>query len=426
MAVSKSKSSRSSSVNDSYSSTAETIPSTLSAHWYEDALTKALDVLNLKHGNLRLLNTTTGNLDLMAARGFPTGYIKKFRTLKIGQRSAGKIIRSRGPILWDNIQTDPSCAYLYLRKQGINSMVGVPLMGREGLVGTLIVASRKKGAFGEEELKLLTSMGRVVGTAVESNNLMIALRRSVDELTKLNRQLEEANETKHRLLSVISHELRTPMSVILGNVDLLIDQTFGGVSEKQRKSLETVRRNGVSLLFQIENALEVAELEVGGLAVHPENFKIDRVRDALTSLFQDEVARKHLKIHWEIDPRLPELFSDQEKITRVFRNLIDNAIKFTEKGGVTVNVSFSSRRKRVECTVEDTGIGISPAQFKVIFDPFHQVDSSHTRLYGGMGLGLRNVQRTIELLGGEIKVESTLSRGSIFQFWFPAEYRQPE
>lgn len=395
-----------------------------SPHIYDNALDKVLEVLDLEHGTLRLLNPTTGELQLMAHRGFSDGYAENYGTIKIGERSSGKIVRTRGPVLWDNIQTDPSCAYLYLRKDGINSLLGVPLLAREGVVGTLAVASSQRGKFREGEIQLLAAMGRVIGIAIENARLFTALKNNVDDLTKLTLRLEESDGIKDRLLSVISHELRTPVTVILGNVEILMDGLFGELTEKQRDSLLTVRRSGAGLLFQVENAIDVSQLEAGGVTVYPDPFTMDHIRDALMELVGDEIKQKRLEIHWEIDPKVPPLFTDSRKITKIFRNLIDNAIKFTEKGGMRVKVSFSPERQMVQCEVEDTGIGIPADRFNVMFDPFHQMDSSHTRLYGGMGLGLRNAKRTLELLGGGIEVESTVGKGSLFRIWFPADCRR--
>lgn len=392
-----------------------------SAHIYDNALDKVLEVLNLKHGNLRLLNPTTGELELMCHKGFSDDYAEKFGIIKIGERSSGKIVRTRGPVLWDNIQTDASCSYLHLRKEGINSLLGVPLLAREGVVGTLAVASPKRARFGEQEIQLLAAMGRVIGITIENARLFTTLKNNVDDLTKLTLRLEESDGIKDRLLSVISHELRTPVTVILGNVEILMDGIFGEMNEKQRDGLLTVKRSGAGLLFQVENAIDVSQLEAGGAAVYPDPFTMDHIRDAITELMGDEVKHKKLDLDWRIDSKLPPLFTDRGKVTKVFRNLIDNAIKFTEKGSVTVRVSFAAEKKMVRCEVEDTGIGIPADRFSVIFDPFHQMDSSHTRLYGGMGLGLRNVKRTLELLGGGIEVSSTVNQGSIFRFWFSAE-----
>ena len=227
-------------------------------------------------------------------------------------------------------------------------------------------------------------------------------------------------------LAVLAHEMRTPISIILGNVELFMEETFGGVNQQQIDSLLTIRRSGTGLLFHIENALDVSQLEAGGVSVYPDLFTIDQVRDILMEFLGDEVKRKRLTLRWDIDPEMPQLFSDQGKITKVFRNLIDNAIKFTEEGGVTIRARFLPEIQNVRCEIEDTGIGIPEAQFQVIFDPFHQIDSSHTRLYGGMGLGLRNVKKILELLGGEIEVESQVGKGSLFRFWFPAHWKKQE
>lgn len=393
---------------------------------YQPALAKVLELFDLSHGNLRLINPSTGALDLIAQQGFPPDYVEKFSSVKIGERSSGRIFLTRSPILLDNVQTDLSCAYLALKKKGINSILGVPLIARDGIVGTLAVASPQRGRFGEQEVQLLAALGRVLGVAIENHRLLTALEGNVDDLTRLTLRLEESDSVKHRLLSVISHEMRTPISIILGNVELFMEESFGGVNQQQIDSLLTIRRSGTGLLFHIENALDVSQLEAGGVSVYPDLFTIDQVRDVLMEFLGDEVKRKRLTLCWDIDPEMPQLFSDQGKIARVFRNLIDNAIKFTEEGGVTIRVRFLPESQKVRCEVEDTGIGIPEAQFQVIFDPFHQIDSSHTRLYGGMGLGLRNVKKILELLGGGIEVESKVGKGSLFRFWFPAHWKKQE
>ena len=390
---------------------------------YENALEQVMQVLDVKYGSLRVINPATGHLDLMACKGFPRDYAEKFGSVRNGERTAGKIVRSRASVLRDNIQTDPSCSYLYLRREGINSLLGVPLLAREGVVGTVVVASPHRGRFKEKDMELLTAMGRVVGIAVENARLFATLKNNVDDLMRLTLRLEESDGVKDRLLSVISHELRTPVTIILGNVELLTDGIFGEVNETQKDSLQSVRRGGVNLLFQVENAIDVAQLEAGVAAIYPEPFLVDYLKDGVMELIQDEARRKQLELRWDISSKIPPLFTDRQKIAKVFRNLIDNAVKFTEKGFVRIGVKCSTETQQICCEVEDTGIGIPPSQFQVIFDPFHQMDSSHTRLYGGMGLGLRSVKKTLELLGGGIEVESAMGRGSLFRFRFPAHWR---
>ena len=389
---------------------------------YDLALSKVLEALDLRHGNLRLINPVTSELELMATRGFPADYSNKYRSIKIGERSAGKVVRLKGPVVWDNIQTDPSFSYLHLRKEGVNSMLGVPLLSGDGVIGTLSVCSHDRGRFGEPEIQLLCAIGRVLGVSIENAHLLSVLKKSINDLTKLTLRLEESDGIKDRLLSVISHELRTPVTIILSNTELLAERMFGEINDRQRNSLLTVRASGARLLYQIENAIDVAQLEGGEESVHPEPVSVADIRSKMLELLGDEIERKLLDVHWEIDPKLPPLFTDQSKLIKIFRNLVDNAIKFTETGYVAVRIFYVKDKDRVQCEVEDTGTGIPKEQFEVIFDPFHQVDSSHTRLYGGMGLGLRYVKRTLELINGGIKVESAVGKGSVFTFWFPAQH----
>ena len=385
----------------------------------KQALSKVLEILGLRHGNMRLLNPSSGELDLMASQGFPAEYAEEFRSIKIEERSAGRIIRVKGPVVWNNIQTDPSCAYLQLRREGINSLLGVPLLAHDGVIGSLSVASLNRGVFGDQEIELLTAMGRVLGISIENSRLISILKNSMNDLTKLTLRLEESDGIKNRLFSVIFHEFRTPITVILSNAELLADGMFGEVNGKQRNSLSTIRASGVRLLFQIENALDIAQLEAGAQAVDSEPFLMRDIQGKMSEALEDVIGRKRFEVHWEIEPEIPPLFTDAGMVAKIFRNLIDNAIKFTENGRVTVRLRFLPERQWMQCEVEDTGIGIPAERFEVIFDPFHQMDSSHTRLYGGMGLGLRYVKRALELLGGGIKVESTIGKGSVFEFWFP-------
>ena len=324
----------------------------------------------------------TSELDLMAAKGFPLDYTSKFSSIKVGNRSAGRIVRLKGPMIWDNIQTDPSCSNLYLKRVGVNSLLGVPLLVGDGIVGTLTVASLERGKFGEREIQILSAMGRVLGVSIENSHLLSVLKKSINDLTKLTLRLEESDGIKDRLLSVISHELRTPVTVILSNTELLADRMFGEINERQRNSLLTVRASGARLLYQIENAIDVAQLEGGEETVHPEPVTIHDIKAKMSELLGDDIERKHLSVRWDISPDLDTLFTDHSKLIKIFRNLIDNALKFTEKGEVTITVSLHSEKQRVLCEVKDTGTGIPQEQFEVIFDPFHQVDSSHTRLYG--------------------------------------------
>src|SRR3989304_6117927 len=148
---------------------------------YDGALDKVLEVFNLKHGTVRIFNSTTGELELMSHRGFPVDYSEKYGTINIGDRASGKVVRTRGPVLWDNIQADSSCSYIDLRKEGINSLVGVPLLAREGVIGTITVASLKRGHFREQEIQLLAAMGRVIGISIENARLFATLKNRSEE-----------------------------------------------------------------------------------------------------------------------------------------------------------------------------------------------------------------------------------------------------
>lgn len=235
------------------------------------------------------------------------------------------------------------------------------------------------------------------------------------ELAKTNTSLEQALHTRKVFLATMSHEIRTPMNGVLGMTELL-----GGtmLDEEQRRMLEVIERSGEGLLQIIDDILDISKLEAGRVQLEQLPSDVEQLTRDLVELLErgDPKPKVELRLHTKELPS--QLVLDPTRLRQVLLNLIGNARKFTERGRVDVRLAWSDQRLRVE--VEDTGIGMSSEARARLFEPFAQADASTTRRFGGTGLGLSISQRLIQLMGGELELESELGVGSVFRFWLPA------
>jgi signal transduction histidine kinase len=240
---------------------------------------------------------------------------------------------------------------------------------------------------------------------------------------RLFAQLKRESRIKSDFLATISHELRTPLHIIHGYLDLLEDGSFGSLTPEQHLPFQRIRKSAASLLELILSTLDVTKLLQGELLLTITEIEVP----ALIAEFQGEVEnlpreKPELRIEWQVAPEVPVFYSDRAKLKLVLRILFHNAIKFTEVGSVTVGVTAHDHG--VEFRVSDTGIGMTPEQLPIIFEMFEQGDSSDTRRYGGLGLGLYVVRRMLDLLGGTVTVDSEGGRGSTFRVWVPQMHAQ--
>ncbi|MCP4698461.1 MAG: response regulator [Gammaproteobacteria bacterium] len=241
---------------------------------------------------------------------------------------------------------------------------------------------------------------------------------------------ESANRAKSEFLANMSHEIRTPMNAVIGFTELAL-QT--GLTEKQRDYLNKIKTSGYSLLNLLNDILDFSKIEAGKLNIECVNFQLEDMLNNLLEVLGHAAADKGLKFVTLIAADAPRaLKGDPLRLGQVLTNLSNNAIKFTEKGEITVNVALAeepdetdSKRVKLRFSVQDTGIGLTPEQISRLFHSFSQADGSTTRKFGGTGLGLAISKQLAELMGGAIGVESEAGKGSTF--WFTAEFiRQAE
>ncbi|MGH7789551.1 MAG: PAS domain S-box protein [Candidatus Binatia bacterium] len=239
------------------------------------------------------------------------------------------------------------------------------------------------------------------------------------ESARLVEELERANRIKSDFVATMSHELRTPLNVIIGYHDLLLDGEFGALTPEQDERLRRADQSARELLDLINATLDLSRLEARRVPLQVRDVDIGEMVRELDAELAPMRDKPGVALRWYVAPHLPALRTDPVKLKVVLKNLIQNGLKFTDAGSVTVRVGASPGR--LECCVEDTGIGIPTEILGAIFEPFRQADGSSTRSYGGVGLGLYIVQRLLDLLGGGITVESTVGVGSSFRFWLPFE-----
>ncbi len=218
----------------------------------------------------------------------------------------------------------------------------------------------------------------------------------------------------------MSHELRTPINVIQGYTAMLKDKVMGELTQDQEKALGKIWNESKDLLSMVESILYATHVEIQSAKVENRELNpIGFLKDIKSNY--DIPLNKDLTLRWEYPSELPVIKTDTDKLRRILVNLVNNAIKFTDRGEITVTAQYCPEPKALEFKVIDTGIGIPEESIPMIFEKFYQADSSDRRLYGGIGLGLYIVKTYTEILGGQVKVESKLDKGSVFTVTIPTE-----
>jgi signal transduction histidine kinase len=250
--------------------------------------------------------------------------------------------------------------------------------------------------------------------ALEAQNL---------EQARVIAELRNQDAMKQQFLANISHDLRTPLTAIITHAEILRDGMLGAINDRQRDSLTSIIGGGRTLLEMVSEILTHARATANQLSLTKTEFTIESVVEQVTTLSQSLIDNKGHTLRVEVEPGLPTLWADREKVTHILSNLLGNAIDFTAPGGrVWINVSSASGAERgqaVMIEVGDSGIGIAPEHHELIFREFAQVDASASRLHHGTGLGLAIARKFVELHDGRIWVESALGQGSRFYFTIP-------
>lgn len=332
---------------------------------------------------------------------------------------AGLVATTGNPVRISDAYRDPRFNPEVDKKTGYltRSILCVPMRNRRGqVIGVFQVLNKRDGEFTALDEQLLASLSSQAAVAVENAKLYEEVQRTLTQLQALDRM-------KTDFLNAISHELRTPLAPILGYTEILLGGGMGALPANAVRGVQAIADSGKRLLNLIESLLAFIRLDQGAMALKREPTDVPALLLSVADAFHARATERKLSLEVATPDGLPSVSADPQELTMALNHLLDNAIKFTPAGGaITVGarkVTGGDGQPGVEIMVQDTGIGIPADQHEKVFERFYQADSSLTRQYGGVGIGLAVVKQTIEAHGSHVTVESEPGKGSTFRFILP-------
>lgn len=394
-----------------------------------ESLEKLAETLVIEAARIFILDESRGELRLRAQRGVGDA-LAQVEPYRIGEGITGKVFETGEVMIFEDIQTSPDFCKLARKglalKTQFHAAAFFPIRAKEKILGVIHLFGCAPHRFMPEEIELVASMANQMGVAIENAKLFAEVLSKTAELTR-------SNKVKDQFLSVMSHELRTPLNVVIGYTGMMQDGMLGEINEGQEEALGKILRQSKDLLSTITSILHATALEAEEVKLERKKVHLSDFLGKLKSAYEVSMG-KELTVIWDYPSDLPVVETDGEKLKHILLNLINNAIKFTEKGRVSISAqvtegsrqqaierqqALGNRQQYVEFKVADTGIGIPKEALPFIFEKFHQGDSSETRQYGGVGLGLYVTKKFTEMLGGKVEVESEPGKGSIFTVTIP-------
>ena len=332
-----------------------------------------------------------------------------------GEGALGRMATTGEPAQIRNIMADASYQSRLrevVLRLGYRSLMAVPLLREDHLLGGLVVYRNNAGEFAQPVIDLLKTFATQSALAIQNARLF-------REIEDKGRQLENASQHKSEFLANMSRELRTPLNAIIGFSEVLAERMFGEVNDKQAEYLADILESGRHLLSLINDILDLSKIEAGRMELEANEFYLPSVIDNALTLVRERAQRHGITVGHTVDERLGMIHADERKVKQVLLNLLSNALKFTPEGG-RISVRATVRDGLAELSVSDTGVGIAPEDEKAVFEEFRQVGTASKKVEG-TGLGLSISRKFIELHGGEIWVKSQVGAGSTFAFTLPLQ-----
>lgn len=401
---------------------------------YQLALDRVSPLVGATFACVYLIEPGTDVMRLEAEYNWPERYAKFLGDMRVrlGAGPSGQAASERHVVEIPDVFADASLEEDWgevARELGFRSLVALPLQTPDAVLGAITFYFASSSGVPAESRGLLRVVADQMAATAQKARLIDDLQRTNGALQTSNARLEkqnaalvEARRLQDEFLSNVSHELRTPLTAVLGYLSLLEEGLAGPVTDEQKETITQVKSSSDKLLEMIGDLLELASLKRDDRAVQTTEFNPRApLKDALDAAQGKYGKRDGVTLVVEPELSLPMMRSDRRKISRLLSALLANAFKFTERGEVRVSVHASNGR--VIYRVADTGVGISDAAQRFVFDEFRQEDGSATRRYGGSGLGLAIARRLAQLLGGDISLSSQRDKGSTFEVQLPASYK---
>jgi signal transduction histidine kinase len=354
---------------------------------------------------------------LRATDRLPDELVEALRAMPIpkGEGAVGRLATTGEPVVISDIMDQgmyQSRARDILLRLNYRSLLAVPLLREDRLLGGLVVNRKSPGEFDPRVVDLLKSFATQSALAIHNARLY-------REIEDKSRQLEVASRHKSAFLANMSHELRTPLNAIIGFTRIVMRRSQDRLEPKQYENLEKILTSAQNLLSLINAILDLAKVEAGRIEVNLVEVQLAPVLEqcmrTVEPLIKETVDQ--VKV---FDREIPSIMVDEEKLRQIVLNLLSNAAKYTVSGSIQVRAR--SANGSIELAVTDTGIGIPAEKLDVIFEEFEQADARSTREYGGTGLGLAIARRLARLMGGDIRAESAPGAGSTFTLTLPIRY----
>jgi signal transduction histidine kinase len=302
----------------------------------------------------------------------------------------------------------------------VYSFIAVPIIMQEKILGILATSISHPGRqFTQADLRLAMALADRAALAIENSRLYAQERRLRQELEDLNQKVQEANRLKTEFVTVVTHELRSPLTSIAGYLDLLLEEDGREGVEAREAYLQIVKRNADRLLALINDLLDLARLEAGRLELKRVPLDLEGLIQDVSGALRPQIEGKGQHLHLDLAASLPVVTGDSERLTQILLNLVSNAHKYTPQGG-NITVATRAEHAGVGIAVQDTGIGLSTEEQQQLFTKFFRAQHPLVREAGGTGLGLAIALALVELHGGTITVVSTPGQGSTFKVTLPA------
>ena len=378
---------------------------------------KATQLSNTEAGAIYVFDELSQEFQLRATYGMSDEMIAAVRDHHASLSEAISEATEQGePVQVSDLRNEPaSTVNEIIMREGYRARLLVPLLRSDEIFGALAVRRKEPGEFPKTTVDLLTTFATQSVLAIQNARLFL-------EIEEKGRQLADASKHKSQFLANMSHELRTPMNAILGYTEMILDGIYGEPAEKMVGVLTRVQTNGKHLLGLINDVLDLSKIEAGQLTLSLGDYSIKDMVHNVFGVVESLAKNKNLALNVELPPQLPPAHGDERRLTQVLLNLVGNALKFTDHGGVTIKAVASLDSFTVSVT--DSGPGIAPADQAKIFEEFQQADSSTTKEKGGTGLGLAIAKQIVEMHGGRLWVESEVGKGSTFQFSLPIDVQR--